>query len=100
MDAEKQNSRTVTEAQVFSRQWTPPTGVLGRIMVESANRVAAMSGAARRDVELAAASAPARPSLLDALTRETVQVIAEIKRYDRVWFATGSEIIDAYQQVA
>jgi hypothetical protein len=28
------------------------------------------------------------------------RVIAEIKRYDRVWFATGSEIIDAYQQVA
>ncbi|HEY6255743.1 MAG TPA: polysaccharide deacetylase family protein [Xanthobacteraceae bacterium] len=27
------------------------------------------------------------------------RVIAEIKRYDRVWFATGSEIIDAYQRV-
>ena len=27
------------------------------------------------------------------------RIIAEIKRYDRVWFATGSEIIDAYQRV-
>jgi peptidoglycan/xylan/chitin deacetylase (PgdA/CDA1 family) len=28
------------------------------------------------------------------------RVIAEIKRYDRVWFATGSEIVDAYQRAA
>jgi peptidoglycan/xylan/chitin deacetylase (PgdA/CDA1 family) len=27
------------------------------------------------------------------------RVIAEIKNHERVWFATGSEIIDAYQQV-
>jgi hypothetical protein len=25
------------------------------------------------------------------------RVIAEIKSHERVWFATGSEIIDAYQ---
>lgn len=80
MDAEKQNSRTVTEAQVFSRQWAPPTGVLGRIMAESAERVAALGGAERRAIERAAARAPARPSFAGALARHTVAVIAEIKR--------------------
>jgi indole-3-glycerol phosphate synthase len=80
MDAEKQNSRTVTEAQVFSRQWSPPTGVLGRIMVESASRVSAMSGSERRAVEHAAGVAASRPSFADALTRDCVAVIAEIKR--------------------
>ncbi len=80
MDAEKQNSRTVTEAQVFSRQWTPPTGVLGRIMVESARRVDALDDAQRRAVERAAGVAASRPSFVGALTRATVAVIAEIKR--------------------
>jgi indole-3-glycerol phosphate synthase len=80
MDAEKQDSRTVTEAQVFSRQWTPPTGVLARIMVESADRVAAMTDADRRAVERAAAAAPPAPSFLDALSRDDVAVIAEVKR--------------------
>jgi allantoinase len=28
------------------------------------------------------------------------RAIAEMKNHERVWFATGSEIIDAYQQVA
>jgi hypothetical protein len=28
------------------------------------------------------------------------RAIAEMKRHDRVWFATGGEIIDAYQQAA
>jgi indole-3-glycerol phosphate synthase len=80
MDAEKHNSRTVTEAQVFSRQWTPPAGVLGRIMAESAARVSAMQSAERRAVEHAARIAPSRASFVDALTRDTVAVIAEIKR--------------------
>jgi indole-3-glycerol phosphate synthase len=80
MDAEKQNSRTVTEAQVFSRQWAPPTGVLGRIMVESATRVDAMSGAERHAVERAAGAAASRPSFVAALSRASVAVIAEIKR--------------------
>ena len=51
MDAEKQNSRTVTEAQVFSRQWTPPTGVLGRIMLETAARIEALNSVERRAIE-------------------------------------------------
>jgi indole-3-glycerol phosphate synthase len=80
MDAEKQNSRTVTEAQVFSRQWTPPAGVLGRIMAESASRVNALSPARRRVIEREAGLAIKRPSFADALSRATVAVIAEIKR--------------------
>jgi indole-3-glycerol phosphate synthase len=80
MDAEKQNSRTVTEAQVFSRQWTPPTGVLGRIMLESARRVAALTSGERRELERAAGLATTRPSFADALNRSSVAVIAEIKR--------------------
>jgi indole-3-glycerol phosphate synthase len=80
MDAEKQNSRTVTEAQVFSRQWSPPVGVLGRIMAESADRVRAMSETERRAIERAAASAAARPPFLDAFGGKMVAVIAEVKR--------------------
>jgi indole-3-glycerol phosphate synthase len=80
MDAEKQNSRTVTEAQVFSRQWTPPAGVLGRIMAESAKRVDAVSSAERRAIEHAAGHAVPRSSFVEALSGTTVRVIAEIKR--------------------
>ena len=80
MDAEKQNSRTVTEAQVFSRQWTPPTGVLGRIMAESATRVNALSDIQRRAIERAAGLSAAPPSFAGALSRASVAVIAEIKR--------------------
>ncbi|MEO8880648.1 MAG: hypothetical protein ABI446_09645, partial [Gemmatimonadaceae bacterium] len=80
MDAEMQDSRTVTEAQVFSRQWTPPAGVLGRIMAESANRVGAMSALSRKLAVEAALVAPATPSFIDALTRDDIAIIAEIKR--------------------
>jgi len=80
MDAEKQNSRTVTEAQVFSRQWAPPTGVLGRIMAEAADRVGALDASRRRAIEHAAGLAAARPSFADALAGTHVAVIAEIKR--------------------
>ncbi len=70
----------MTEAQVFSRQWAPPGGVLGHIMAESASRVASMSTLARKLVEEAALVVPAAPSFIDALTRDDVAVIAEIKR--------------------
>jgi len=80
MDAENQNSRTVTEAQVFSRQWAPPAGTLGLIMAESAARVAALTATQRRDIERAAARAPSGPSFVDALSGHAVAVIAEIKR--------------------
>jgi indole-3-glycerol phosphate synthase len=80
MDAEKQDSRTVTEAQVFSRQWTPPVGVLGRIMAESAERVGAIGAGERGVIERSAAAAPAAPSFLEAFAREDVAIIAEVKR--------------------
>jgi indole-3-glycerol phosphate synthase len=80
MDAEKQNSRTVTEAQVFSRQWSPPGGVLGRIMAESAARVASIGGADRRALARSAGAVSTRASFVVALSRPTVAVIAEIKR--------------------
>ena len=80
MDAEKQDSRTVTEAQVFSRQWTPPIGVLGGIMAEAAGRVASIGEADRRLIERAAAAAPPAPSFLDAFGRDEVAIIAEVKR--------------------
>jgi indole-3-glycerol phosphate synthase len=79
-DAEQQHSRTVTEAQVFSRQWAPPTGVLGRIMAEAAQRVAAISSAERATIERRAASAPPAPSFLHALRGDAVAIIAEVKR--------------------
>jgi indole-3-glycerol phosphate synthase len=49
-------------------------------MVESASRVSAITGTERRRLEQAAAAASSRPSFVDALTRDTVAVIAEIKR--------------------
>jgi indole-3-glycerol phosphate synthase len=49
-------------------------------MAESASRVHAISGEERQAVERAAGLAAPRPSFIDALTRETVAVIAEIKR--------------------
>lgn len=49
-------------------------------MAESASRVSALTDTERRAVEHAAGVAPSRPSLVDALTRDSVAVIAEIKR--------------------
>ncbi len=80
MDAEKQNSRTVTEAQVYSTQWSPPGGVLGRIMAEAATRVASMGVAHRRAVQHAAGTAAPRASFSGMLGGSAVAVIAEIKR--------------------
>lgn len=79
-DAEQHFSRTVTEAQVFSRQWSPPTGVLGRILSETAARVAALSPAHRVSAGRAAEAAPEAPSFAEALGGATVAVIAEVKR--------------------
>jgi len=59
--------------------WTPPTGTLGRIIGEASARVAEL----QRDVDAwraRASGAGARPSFREALRRETVAVIAEVKR--------------------
>jgi indole-3-glycerol phosphate synthase len=70
----------VTEAQVYSRQWAPPTGVLGRIVAEAVVRVASISPDARRAIQHSAAVAARAPSFLEALTQRDVSVIAEVKR--------------------
>ena len=70
----------MTEAQVYSRQWAPPTGVLGRIVAETGVRVAAISPADRAAIERAAAGAARAPSFLDALRGDTVAIVAEVKR--------------------
>lgn len=62
--------------------WSPPTGVLGRIVAESMARVAELrSDPARgRALERELPSAPSVPSFRDALLGENVAVIAEVKR--------------------
>lgn len=62
--------------------WAPPTGVLGRIVAESMARVAELRAdpAAGRALERELPAAPAAPSFRDALRRENVAVIAEVKR--------------------
>lgn len=79
-DAEQQLSRTVTEAQVYSRQWAPPTGVLGRIVAETVQRIHTLSAADRREIERAATAAPRAPSFVDALRGDAIAIIAEVKR--------------------
>lgn len=62
--------------------WTPPTGTLGRIVGEASARVAEL----QRDADAwrvraaQAGKAEPRPSFREALRRETVAVIAEVKR--------------------
>ncbi len=62
--------------------WSPPTGVLGRIVAESMARVAELRAdpAASRALERELPAAPPAPSFRDALLRENVAVIAEVKR--------------------
>ncbi len=62
--------------------WSPPTGVLGRIVAESMARAAELrSDPARgRALERELPAAPSAPSFRDALLRENVSVIAEVKR--------------------
>jgi len=64
--------------QAFLR-WTPPGGVLGTICLESEARAARLSGRSA-ELERLAASAPAGPSLAQALRRADVALIAEVKR--------------------
>ncbi len=70
----------MTEAQVFSRQWAPASGVLGRIVAESVARVAALSGSARSEIMRASAAAPRAPSFMEAFSRDELSIIAEVKR--------------------
>lgn len=62
--------------------WSPPTGVLGRIVAEAIARVAELRAdpATSRALERDLAGTPAAPRFRDALLREHVGVIAEVKR--------------------
>jgi indole-3-glycerol phosphate synthase len=72
------NIRTAPEAQDNSL-WTYPLGTLGQL-ISAASRRAAGLEPRQAELERAAGSAPAVPSLRDALRREDVALIAEIKR--------------------
>jgi indole-3-glycerol phosphate synthase len=65
--------------QAFPAKWTPPTGVLGRIIHETSRRVAT-ARANRADLERRARTAVARRDFVTALRGPQVKVIAEIKR--------------------
>lgn len=59
--------------------WTPPTGTLGAIVAEARDR-AALLKPNRAELAESAASVAASPSMAAALQRDTVAVIAEVKR--------------------
>lgn len=60
--------------------WSPPTGTLGRIVQETEARVDALRPMAARIADAARAAKPPRHTLASALRRESVAVIAEVKR--------------------
>jgi indole-3-glycerol phosphate synthase len=60
--------------------WSPPTGTLGRIVQETEARVEALRRVAGGLADTARASRPARHSLVKALRKDQVAVIAEVKR--------------------
>lgn len=78
--AETHYSRTITEVQDLST-WTAPTGVLGRILEETNQRIARLVER-RQAIEDAAREAAPVPAFATALLgdRRSVAVIAEIKR--------------------
>jgi indole-3-glycerol phosphate synthase len=65
--------------QAFSSKWTPPTGVLGRIIHETSSRVDT-ARAIRADLERRARALPSPPDFVTALHGHEVKVIAEVKR--------------------
>lgn len=65
--------------QASTRTWKDPTGVLGRILAETKERVRALD-ANRDDLHAAALGAPPPPAFAAALRGHNVAVIAEIKR--------------------
>lgn len=80
--SEDQLSRTIPEAQapgVVGRKWIPPRGTLGELVDRARIRARALLPR-RALLERAAAAAPAPPSLVAALRRPDVAVIAEVKR--------------------
>ncbi|MBA3645534.1 MAG: indole-3-glycerol-phosphate synthase [Gemmatimonadaceae bacterium] len=62
-----------------SKKWTPPGGVLGELVAAAQTRAQALRPSAG-DLRAGVSSAPPAPSFLDALSGDTVAVIAEVKR--------------------
>ena len=76
--------------------WSPPTGTLGRIVQEAEARVEILRRSASQLQEAARKAArPTRP-LADALRRNSVAVIAEVKRRSpsKGWIAEGLSSVD------
>lgn len=65
--------------QAFSAKWTPPTGVLGRIIHETNSRVAT-ARMERPQLENRARAVSPRADFVTTLRGPTVKVIAEVKR--------------------
>src|SRR4051812_11589779 len=71
-------SRRATEVQA-SKKWAPPEGVLGDLVRASESRAETLRSSSAELNTPAAEALPAR-SFMEALERETVAVIAEVKR--------------------
>jgi indole-3-glycerol phosphate synthase len=65
--------------QAFSTKWTPPSGVLGRIIHETSSRVAT-ARAIRADLERRARAVMPSPDFVTSLRGAHVKIIAEVKR--------------------
>lgn len=65
--------------QASTKSWVPPSGVLGRIIAETRERVEALRSS-DGDLRAAAMAAPPHPPFALALRREKLALIAEIKR--------------------
>ena len=81
MQAEAHVNRILPEVQETPTTWTPPTGVLGRIVAESTARVREIPDRRRAELEGMARAASAPPDFLAALRAGgSLAVIAEVKR--------------------
>ncbi|MGI8843095.1 MAG: indole-3-glycerol phosphate synthase TrpC [Gemmatimonadaceae bacterium] len=65
--------------QASTKSWSPPSGVLGRILGEARERVEALRQF-EGDLRAAAVAAPPHPPFAAALLRDRLALIAEIKR--------------------
>lgn len=79
--------------------WSPPTGTLGRIVHEAEARVETLRRSASQLQEAAIRAAKPTSSLTTALRRDTVAVIAEVKRRSpsKGWIAAGLSAVGQAQ---
>ena len=84
----------MTEAQQSNLPWPPPAGPLGELTAASLVRAGA-AASNRAALERAVAEAPQPAGFAAALRRDTVQVIAEIKRRSPSKGTINAEIVAA-----